>query len=151
MTKRFKIILTISILLNLLFIGLAGGVTVKRSFYGPGEFGKPGWMKDLEPETRHLMARSFQQGKKEMKPHVTRLRQVKKDLARILKADEFDAEAYRAKSKEMGEIFAEMGQYRVEAMITVNEQLSQDERKKLAKRFERGGRKGGWHNKPKPE
>jgi uncharacterized membrane protein len=77
----------------------------------------------------------------------------RKELAALMKAEKFDKAAFLAKNAEMQELMAKASRARTEALATVAEKFSAQDRKILAERFEKGkkGRTGHGMNKASGE
>lgn len=133
MTKNsVRVAFTVSILLNLLLVGITGGMMLHQKH-------KP-WHEikaEMSPETQHLMARTLQKSRRDMGGEMREMRAAKKALAKIMSAKEFDADAYERAMKRMSAARAKVEKGRTKAMKELATQLPREERKKLAGRFTR--------------
>lgn len=150
MSKTLKIIFTVSIILNVLLSGAVGGVIYKEWRYHPWHEIK----KELSPEAKNLVARSFQQGRREAGPSIREAMSDRRELVKILEAKEFDAEKFQAKAEELQKIQGKLTDIKIEATLELARELSYEDRKKLAENIARtfSGRK--FHenyNHPRPK
>lgn len=139
MRKRVKIVFTASILLNVLFIGAVGGVIFNRWMDRPWHSIKS----ELSPQSQHIIARTMQGAFKEARPKMREARQSKRELMRILRAEEFNAEAFETVAREMAELNAEMMENRIAITKDLAAQLPAKERAALARRLTEGFSSGG--------
>lgn len=136
MSKRMKVIFTISVLLNVILIGVIGGHALKRWSDNPLHQ----MQAEMSPEARHIVARTMQAAFRDGKGKMREARNVKKEIRAILAAEEFDADAFDAQAMKLHEIMSGMGQKRISITKDLAEQLSLEDRKVLAERFSRGFR-----------
>lgn len=135
MSKKMKIIFTLSVILNVLFIGLVAGKAVhKFRDHSPVEK----IAKDMSPEGRHIVARTMQNAFREGRDKMKEMRKTKDEMKKIITADEFDPEAFEEQAEKMHSMFAEMGQKRIEVTKELAGQLSKEDRVKLAEGFAKG-------------
>ena len=100
MSKKIKILFTISVLLNVILIGLVAGHSVKRWSDHPMERA----MKEMSPEGRHIVARKLQSAFRYGRDEMKKMRATKKELKNILMAEEFDAEAFEEAAEKMSKM-----------------------------------------------
>ena len=136
MSKRMRAIFTVSVLLNVIFLGVAGGHVFKRWADNPLHQ----MQEDMSPEARHIVARKMQAAFREGKDEMRQARNVKKEIQSILAAEDFDADAFDAQATKLHKIMSGMGQKRIAVTKELAEQLSAEDRKVLAERFTRGFR-----------
>lgn len=151
MTRTVKILFTISVLLNVLLLGASAGLALKMSH-------KP-WHKmpdNLSPETQNLMERSFQESRNEMQPTIEDMKEARADLARVFSAPSFDEAQFDRAVDQMMTAQRQLMQKRFEATKEMAQQLSQEEREKLAEVLSKPF--GGFHHSkrmydhpPKPQ
>lgn len=134
MSKKIKILFTISVLLNVVLIGMAAGHMVKRWNHSPMETA----MKEMSPEGRHIVARELQNAFRDGHDDMRKMRQTKKELKKILTAEEFDADAFESAAEKMHEMRSEMGEKRIDVTKGLAKKLSREDRSALAKKFDRG-------------
>lgn len=143
MNRRMKLIFTASVLLNIVFIGVGVGMFFRFC----QEIPIPGQM---SPEARHFIARTFQEGREEIKPLID---EVKKDRAKVetvLTAETFDKKAYDAEVSNMLDSRDAVSRKRADIMGRALVDLPVEDRKEFAKRILDGleghkPRKGGYH------
>lgn len=128
MDKTTKIILSSSLVVNLLFAGLIGGHVYDRFKRHPWQETK----EQLSPESRNLVGRTFQNAFREIKPLGDEARKVRAELVKILSADDFDEAAFDAQAEKMLEISGKMDAHKVETVKTLAMQLSPEDRRTMA-------------------
>lgn len=126
MSKRMKIIFTLSLLLNLVLIGVGAGMFYRFTMEGP----VPG---DMTPEARHFMARTFQEGRDRVRPLIGDIKEKRKRVEEIMVADEFDLDAYNIAVSEMMASRDKIARKRAEIMGEALVDLPAADRKRLAK------------------
>lgn len=146
-TKAMKTIFTVSVVLNVLLLGAAGGLAYKhwndkpyRAIYA-----------EMSPEARNIVARTMQNAFRDGREDMKQARAIKKDIRAILAAPEFDAEAFDAQAEKLHGIMSNMGHKRIAVTKDLAAQLSQQDRKVLAEKFSKGFRgydKKGGKGKP---
>lgn len=144
MTKTVKIIFTISLVLNLLFLGGA----ISAYVHHPEKV--QGWKEvreTLAPETRDLMKVTFKEKKQEVLPLFKEAHKKKQEMKKVMTAKAFDPEAFDGLAIELKSIKADLLDHKLEVIKTVLSKLPQEERAKLAKHiaeklFGDGGRDG---------
>lgn len=92
MSRMLKIIFTLSLVINVLLMGIVGGFFYKRWQHMPSH--DPAMREALDPETRHLMARHFRDHREDMKERIKAMHGVKDELMSIMAAEKFDRAAY---------------------------------------------------------
>lgn len=145
MSKRMKLVFTISLLLNIILIGAGAGMFYRFTMEGP----VPG---DMTPEARHFMARTFQEGRDRVKPLITDIKQKRAAVEEIMVADKFDLDAYKAAVSKMMDSRDAISRERAEIMGEALVDLPLEDRKRLAKHMLDGlsGKKPhrkGYHSK----
>lgn len=143
MNPRMKLIFTISVLLNIVFVGVGAGMLYKfcRDVPIPGE---------MSPDARNFVARTYQKGREEVKPLIDEVKARKKKVESILLADKFDAKAYDAAIDDVLETQGKIARHRADTMSKALAELSADDRKKFSKSILDGltpGRRGGHKHK----
>lgn len=139
MSKRLKIILTVSILLNVVLIGVGAGHAYKH-------WSSHSWHKvkqEISPEARNVAGRTFQQAFRDIRPLGQEARKARGDLVKILSADEFDEEAFDKAVERLSSVKIKIQDAKVQATRNLAMQLSVEERRKMAERMAKmvgGGR-----------
>lgn len=141
MSKRIKIILSASLVFNLLLLGIIGGHAVERYKKHPWHQIK----EQLSPETRNFVGRTFQSAFREIKPIGDEARKVRAELVKILSADDFDEEAFDAQAEKMLEIGGKMDAHKIETVKTLASQMDAADRRLMANKMTR--MIGGGHEK----
>lgn len=145
MTRRMKLIFTLSLLLNILLIGTGAGLFYKFCQDGPIP-------PDLSPEARHFMARTFQEGRATIKPLITDIKKDRKALEAVIAADTFDRAAYDEGVAKVLDTKNKIGKQRADIIGAALMDLPAADRQKFARRIldgltDRPPPKGGFHNK----
>ncbi len=130
MNKPVKIVFTVSLILNVLFLGVAAGGV----FYHSREPQRP-WEKtraELAPETRDIIKATFKGKKEIIMPLLKDAYKKKVAMKAILAAPEFNDEAYDALAAEFGAIHGQLIDNRFSAIKAIFSKLPQEERAKMA-------------------
>ncbi len=145
MSRRMKMIFTISVLFNILLLGVAGGIAYQHC--------KDPYMETMQeamsPEGRNIVARTMQQAFREGRDDMESARDAKKEIRAIISAEEFDEVAFDDAAKNLGGIMRGMGEKRIAVTKELAMQLSQEDRVVLAIKFSKGFH--GGHYKIKRE
>ena len=139
MNQKFKIILSVSVLLNLLLIGTVAGHAYKHWSSHPWHQVKV----DLSPEGQNMAGRTFQSAFRDIRPLGQDARKVRGELVKILSAEEFDEAAFDKATEKMLSIRGEMKDKKIQAMKEVAMNLSLEDRRAMADRIAKmvgGGR-----------
>lgn len=131
MSKRIKIILTGSVLLNILLAGVIGGHCYKRWAHHPWNAIK----QDMEPESRNHIARTFQGAFREIRPIGDEARKARADLVKIISAEEFDEKAFDEGVGKLIEARDRITALKIKATKDIAAELSAEERAKMAERM----------------
>ena len=152
MKKSVKIIFTLSIILNLLLLGLIGGHAMRvRGEPRPWDEMKTA----LAPETLGVLKTTFKDKRKDIFPLFKEARNIKQQMKSIITAESFDLAAFDAQAKALQDLNVQFSEHRLEALRDILSQLPQAERAKLADhtvdklfgRPEYGRHKKGKHGK----
>lgn len=127
MNRKLKIILTVSIILNLLLLGILGGFAYKASRYMPRL--DPDLRAQMSPEGRHLMARTFAESRREMGDTFRAAGNARTELQQILEAETFDPDAYQAASAELQRLQIRIMEERARRAGELAAELSAEDRK----------------------
>lgn len=130
--KLVKFLITFSVLLNVMFIGIFGGMVYKK--YAEHEERRQA-RQTLSPEARHLVARTMQQKHREIRKIMTEAKVSQNELVKILKAEKFDEAAFDVQMAKLKEAHEQAAGLKVEATRALAKELSAEERAKLAKRL----------------
>jgi|GEM_PF-3760133 len=132
MNKPVKIVFTVSLILNVLFLGLAAGEVFFDDDHHRGHRPWDEAKAALAPDTRDIMKATFKEKKKDIIPLFKDARQKKEAMKVILSASEFDGEAYDELAAELGALKGKFMEHRFAAIKTIFSQLPQEERAKIA-------------------
>jgi Spy/CpxP family protein refolding chaperone len=137
MSRRTKTFLTLSVLLNILLAGVAGGMVIEKWQREP-------WhnMKELAPDTRNLLGRSYQEARAEMSATFREMREARKEINEVLEAEPFDAAAFEAGAQRMQKAQRKMIDRKIEIMKELAPQIPPEERQKLSSHLMRPYKKG---------
>lgn len=155
MNKNLKLFFTLSVLLNVLLIGISGGMAMHRP-------GGPRWdavQEGLSPETRQKMAQEFQQAHKDIRPLADKAKAAREEIVKALSNEQFNEQEFDGAITGLQKAQRDIMDYKIAATKRIAAELPVEERKKLADHFARsfGGKfgdwnKGGKHDQPpKPE
>ncbi len=131
MRRSTKIILSVSLITNLLLVGVVGGAAYKKWNERPWHEIK----KQLEPETRNVVARTFQDKFREIRPIGKDARKARGNLVKVMTAEEFDSEAFDKAAAELIDLRDKMQAVKIQATKDILSQLPADERAKMAGRM----------------
>ncbi len=140
MSRRTKILFTLSILLNVLLLGAHAGMMVKRAYDNPWSHA----YSDLDPESQSIVAREFQVARKDMKQSRDDFRDARKAVTEILEVEILDKDAYEAALEKMQASQQKMMEKKMVMMREIMAKLPPEEREKLSHRMMRPF---GKHNK----
>lgn len=146
MNPRMKLIFTVSLLLNIVFVGTAAGMLYR---FAQERIDIPG---DMTPEARSFMARTFQQGREQIRPMIDKVKKERKDVENVIKAEPFDIKAYEKTTGVLLDTRNDISRKRAEIMGEALADLPQKDRDKFARKIIDGleGRRphgGGYHHK----
>lgn len=128
MSKKIKVIFTLSIILNVLFIGLMVGHFQKMKKHADWHQVK----ETLAPETRDILKDTFKGRWKNMRTAFKEMRDNKMAMKEVLIAEDFDTLAYDKVAEKMVEFNGIFMRDRIDAIKEVFAKLPQEERVKLA-------------------
>lgn len=141
MSKRIKIIFTVSILFNILFLALSAGAAYKFSLRADKPFIEV--RANLSDDARQALRSKMRDGVKAHKDHQKKVRQYQQGMEDILMADTFDREAYMRVAQKLSEFNAQRSQDRIEKTADLMETLSVEDRKAMAKHISKRLSGGG--------
>ncbi len=150
MSRNLKIIFTLSLLLNIVFIGVTVGATmrIKRYFVEREQ----AFSQNLPPDVSHKVAKTFRETRMNMRDHYKEARAVREKMEKVLLTDPFDEKAFDRVAEEMLQMQMKLHRSKVEATKKLAKELPPDQRHIFTKRLvERaGGHPGGpFHGKPR--
>jgi len=141
MSKRARIIFTVSIVLNVLLLSM----TVGHVYHRLSSHSWHAVKADLAPETRNIVGRTFQSAFREIRPLGQDARKARADLVKILSAKEFDEAAFDKTVARLSTVKSKMRAAKIQATKELAMQLSVEERRKMAQRMAKMA--GGGHEK----
>ncbi|MFO1462639.1 MAG: periplasmic heavy metal sensor [bacterium] len=139
MVNKVKIILGLSLGLNLLLIGMAVGYGFKGCRRPPPPFPPPPALQGkLSPEHEKLFSDAMRALHEKNRDTAERIESTRREILQILTAPQFDAAAYRTKTAELHELHGKMKAQLTQTVLELAQQLSPEERKALAGFLEKG-------------
>ncbi len=152
MSKTLKIILVLSILLNVLFAGvIIGHVSTKAYKYGGRHHGFWKAMAGLPEDKKELLKDKMQEMRREGKATRKAIHDKRAELIGVLTAPEFDETLFDQKVEELHEIHGQMAKNLAEATKELAKKFNQEERKALGVLLKRHPKhRGHWKYKDPP-
>ena len=132
MSRTLRWFLAASLALNMLAAGIAMGWLAREWPPGPPPPSPPGELSHLpEAKQRELegMLEGIHTRDRELAPRIDAKRQ---ELMDVMRAETFDEDAFRQKNKELGALFANAREQRLEDTIVLAKGLNREERGYLA-------------------
>jgi uncharacterized membrane protein len=130
--KVIKFMVTMSVLLNVLLLGTLGGMAYKK--YADHQERRE-IKESLTPEARHLMARTMQQNRSEIRAIMQESKRLQEDLVEVMSAEEFDEAAFDKAIEKLKDAQERVAGVKIEATRKLAQELSAEERKRLSKRL----------------
>ncbi len=134
MSKKMKLVFTLSVLANLLLAGLMIGHSAKR--WGGPPPALPS-AENLSAESAALIRKVFEEERAGLQPLIDEMRGVKSDLMHAVSAETFDTQAFDKAARKMKGTLGKMTAQRLDMFKSVSEQLPQEDRVKFADKFVR--------------
>lgn len=131
MKTGIKIIFTVSLLLNVLLLGVVGGHVYAQWKDHPWQDVR----EELSPEARNHAARIFQSAFRKIREVGDEARKARGELVKILSAETFDAKAFDKEAAKLAEARAEITTLKIAATKEVAMALDAQERAKMAQRM----------------
>lgn len=132
MRKSTKILFTLSVILNVLLIGSHAGM-VYTQWQEQENFQKV--RAELTPEGQNLVARSFRNTFRDIKPYIEKAGAARKELIDVLEDEEFDAAAFDAAVANMRAQQNGIMDAKIATMKDLAQELPAADRAKLADKF----------------
>lgn len=133
MSRRFKIILTISVCLNLMLLGVLGGMFYKKLQWRRGAVAIA--QADFSPEGRNVVARNFRAAHRDMGDKFQQSRAKRKALVEMLKQEDFDEQAYERNVQELKTIQNDLMGRKMEMLKKLALELPPEDRQKITAKF----------------
>lgn len=147
MSRKLKLLVMLSVALNLLLLGMVAGHWLKPPSKGHRfiHHTLAQLADQLPPEKSRMVQEELQALREDKDNHRKQWRARGKALRQVMTAPQFDAEAYRAELEQLRQMRVGMMQDMEETLVRIVSRLSLEEREKLAEllRHRRG-------DKPKP-
>lgn len=141
MNKKTKIILSVSIILNILFIGLlVGHFSHRISMLYSMKSDMQETIKSLPQDKQDLVFSTIKELKSESGEAKDKIKIAQADILKTLTAPEFNPELFDKQVQELHMTFGELTADLAGAVKELALNLDQDERKKLAELIEKGHR-----------
>lgn len=144
MSRKIKILFTLSILLNVFFLGLfAGGISRLYQHFGMGgEFQKE--LESMSPEVRERIEAAYASSRQEMRTLFMAARHAKQEVRDSLNAEQFDPQDFEVAIGKLNQIRLRMLQTQAKKTGMIASELNADERRKFAGHLLRGPRKAAF-------
>ena len=141
MSRKIKIIFTLSILLNIVLIGVIGGGMLRMyKHFGQGDFHKE--IQSLPEDVQEKIDMAYKTSRQEMRNLFMEARQAKQSVRDSLNAESFDPQAYKDASEALNQVRYRMLQVQARKTGSIASELNAEERRRFAGYLMRGGRKG---------
>lgn len=130
-----KVILVLSLAVNLLFVGAIIGAGWMRHNGGPGWRGPQGFvqhmLRDLPSEKQQSIRALLKNHRETLRPKFGQIRTQKRELKQVLRSEPFNVDNVRQAAEKLHISRQKLGENRTELLIKVLQQLTPDERKKM--------------------
>lgn len=131
MTRYCRLLFVLSLLLNMLLLGVVGGHIMRRSFDAPAASAAPA-LTNLPDDRAEALQQKLGAIMSSHKERRQAARDMRKSLIALLTADTFDAQAYRAEISAMQTMRHEAMNNFADDLTTLASGLSKEERIALA-------------------
>lgn len=136
MSKTFKWVLALSLLLNIVMAGFSLGCLTKGP-QGPGMHKMGKNIEGLDPEKQKMVDDIWANFREANSERFQKIQDTRQEIVAIMEAPDFDEDAFRTKSGELSALMVESKKLMMETMASVAKQFTQDERKALAHHMRR--------------
>lgn len=126
MSKRMRLVFTVSVLLNIVLVAVGAGMLYRYAQDVP----IPGTM---SPDARNFVARTYQNGREEVKPLIQEVKARRKRVETILQSRDFDRKAYDEAVDDLLETQGRIARHRADTMGRALNDLSAEDRRKFSK------------------
>lgn len=130
MNPRIKLFFTLSLILNVLFVGAGLGLLYRFCMDMPMPIPS-----DMSPESRHFIAKTFQDGRDQTKPMIEEIKGERAKVEKIITAEKFDIKAYDAAVENLLDTRDKISRKRADIMGEALKELPAKDRKQFAKRI----------------
>jgi uncharacterized membrane protein len=131
MNRCAKILFTVSVVLNVVLIGVIGGHFYMR-------WQENSWQEvraEIAPESRNLVARTLQKSFRDIRAVGDQARKTRAEILKILSAEKFDEKAYDAQAKKLMEQRVKITAIKVKSTKELAKKLSPEDRANMAQRM----------------
>ena len=140
--RRISFWMTLSLLFNLLLLGLVAGILVRQMPDRDRQGDRPRFSQDIAPETRRAMFGLMRESYRETRAERDVRNEARKRLAEALKAEPFDAARVRGAFAELRLTDDAVHAATHEAMVARLEALPPEQRRAMADWLARGPDRG---------
>lgn len=130
MSRRLKVIFTLSLLLNVLLIGVVAGACYKRMD------GPPRFSESRNPQFNHKMAQAMMEARKGQEALYKDMKDARKELVSVLSAPDFSEDAFKAASEKVEKAQEALSRARNEATLKMAKEMTPEERQQMAKHMQ---------------
>ncbi|MCB1681518.1 MAG: periplasmic heavy metal sensor [Rhodospirillales bacterium] len=134
MSKKMKILFTLSVLVNLLLAGLIIGHSAKRWHHG---WPPQPYTESLSGGSADLIRQAFNDERKGFLPLIEEMRGVKAEMMAAVSGEQFDEEAFDSATLKMKDTMEKMTTQRFALLKSLAGQLPKDDRVKFTDKFVR--------------
>ena len=127
MNRRLKIIFTLSVMLNMLLIGVIAGACYKRMD------GPHGFFDSREPQTDNKIARAMAAARKGQDAAHKDMKEAKKELVKVLAAPEFSEAKFHEASEKVDQAQDALFKARNDATLKMAKDMTPEERQEMAR------------------
>jgi uncharacterized membrane protein len=138
MSKNIKILFTVSILLNVLLLGLSGGMA--SGWMRWHEWNKGDWdsvKSNLSPETHSIMEREFQDMRRSMKELGRESREARENIASVLSQPDYSEAALDDALQRLEAAQRNIMDHKIAATKKLVAEVSVEDRRKMAEHLSR--------------
>ena len=146
MSRNVKILFTLSVIVNVILLGVAGGYVMRDMGKGPWEEAS----QELSPESRAMVSQMFEKMHADAKPIMEDMKEARQDLKNVMMKQDFDPKKFDECIDRMRDLRLKMGQKFAATTKEVAMSLPPMERQRMAEKFLSGfdwkNRRGSrWH------
>ncbi len=133
MSKTIKIVFTLSLVVNLFFLGLTAGVVYKVRGFLP--VNQPEFKENLSEDTRAVIKDIGQDFRQEVREEFREGRSLKNEMAAIYREEEYDPARFAEKAEEYLKVRQKLERTKMEYLNAMGTELSREERSFLINRL----------------
>ncbi len=136
LSKRVKILFTLSFLLNVLLIGFVIGQTI-------GNRPNHREINEISPASQAYLQETMKKSREDTRTQKKEVRQLQKQLRGLIEQEEFDTEQFKNMIAQLNDQKFKMSQHRAEKMTETLAKLPVSDRKIVFNKMMQGGHKKG--------